>query len=155
MGLLLGKNLLVSYTKDNKDYVIGYATSCELDLGVDTTETSSTSWKQMNETSGDSWKTYTIAKKNWTVSSDHMIDAGMAEFTNIFDLFVSGEEVTIKFGEVKYSSSTTENKTSTFTSYYKGKAIITSLKASGSTDGEATYSITFTGTGAIESAIMS
>jgi predicted secreted protein len=68
MATLQGKNLMLAIGGK----VHGYATACTLDIAVDTTETASTSWKQMSAEGGESWKSYEISKKSWTVSTDNM-----------------------------------------------------------------------------------
>jgi predicted secreted protein len=150
MALLEGKNLLVAIG----DTVWGYATSCSLDITVDTEETSSTTYKQLNSAGEGSWKGFSAAKKSWTASTDHLVGV-MSNFDAAFSAIVAtNPEVTIKFGAVNYKTGTGDNLTHTFEtgSVYTGKAVITSLNISGSTDGEATFSVSFQGTGALTKA---
>jgi predicted secreted protein len=148
--LLEGKQILVAIG----DKVWGYATSATLDVTVDTEETSSTTYKQMNTASDGSWKNFSASKKSWTCSTDHLVgvwDNLDAAFSSIT---AANPEVTIKFGSVSYTAGTGDNMTSKFETgaAYTGKAVITSLNVSGSTDGEATFSVSFQGTGALTKA---
>jgi predicted secreted protein len=151
MGVLKGKNLLLGIGGDPK----GYATSCTLDLSVDTTETASTTYKQMNNSSSGGWKEYEISKKSWTCSSENMTSESMTEYNALFKAFVAGVPVAIQFGAVSYTTSTTDdNNTAKFTTgcIYKGNAIITGLSITGSTEDEVTYSVSLTGTGELTNA---
>jgi predicted secreted protein len=150
MSLLEGKNLLLAIG----DKVYGYATSATLDVTVDTEETSSTTYKQMNTAGEGSWKKFSAAKKSWTCSTDHLVGT-IDNFDAAFSAIVAtNPEVTIKFGSVTYTTGTGDNMTSAFDkgAAYTGKAIITSLNISGSTDGEATFSVSFQGTGELTKA---
>jgi predicted secreted protein len=150
MGVLKGKNLLLGIAGDPK----GYATSCTLDLSVDTTETASTTYKQMNNSSSGGWKEYEISKKSWTCSSENMVSSSMTEYNALFKVFVAGEPVAIQFGAVSYTAGVDENNTAKFTTgcIYKGNAIITGLSITGSTEDEVTYSVSLTGTGELTNA---
>lgn len=145
MGILKGKDLLVSVGTT----VCGYATNCELSIDVDTQETASTSWKQMNNEGSGSWKSFDINKKTWTVSTDSLSAEDLLDFKSMFTSLTSGAEVDIKFGVVTYTAATGDNMTAAFkaNAYYQGKGLVTSLKMSGGTDGEATYSVSIQGTG--------
>jgi hypothetical protein len=150
MSLLEGRNLLIAVG----DTVWGYATSATLDITVDTEETSSTTYKQMNTAGEGSWKNFTSAKKSWTCSTDHLVGT-MDNFGTAFSAIVAeNPEVTVKFGSVTYASGTGDNLAASFEkgAAYTGKAVITSLNISGSTDGEATFSVSFQGTGALTKA---
>jgi predicted secreted protein len=150
MALLEGKNLLIAIG----DKVWGYATACSLDITVDTEETSSTTYKQMNTAGEGSWKGFSAAKKSWSGSTDHLVGV-MSNFDSAFSTIIAeNPEVTIKFGAVTYKAGSDDNMTHTFETgaQYTGTAIITSLNVSGSTDGEATFTVGFQGTGALTKA---
>jgi predicted secreted protein len=150
MGILKGKNLLLSVgLTENGKFVYktyGFATSCELNITVDTTETSSTNF---------SWKEFTVSKKSWTASTDHLVGV-INNFDSVFQTLVADNpEVMIKFGVVDYKSTDADgddNLDESFVlgGYYYGKAIINSLSMSAPEEGEATFSVQMQGTGALK-----
>jgi predicted secreted protein len=154
MATLQGKNLMLAIGGK----VYGYATACTLDIAIDTTETASTSWKQMSAEGGESWKSYEISKKSWTVSTDNMTNTNLEGFDDLFsaitDATVNGK-VAIKFGVIDYTSVKDTDKDGNldvddaFTLTYVGEAVVTSISLTGSTEGEATYSVSLQGTGAL------
>jgi predicted secreted protein len=154
MATLQGKNLMLAIGGK----VYGYATACTLDIAIDTTETASTSWKQMSAEGGESWKSYEISKKSWTVSTDNMTNANLEGFDDLFTAITNAStngKVAIKFGVVDYTTATDTDKDgnldvdSAFKLTYTGDAVVTSISLTGSTEGEATYSVSLQGTGAL------
>jgi predicted secreted protein len=159
MGILKGKNLLLSVgLTENGKFVYktyGFATSCELNITVDTTETSSTNFKQMAASGDGSWKEFTVSKKSWTASTDHLVGV-ISNFDSVFQTLVADNpEVMIKFGVVSYKSTDADGDDNLDESfqlggYYYGKAIINSLSVSAPEEGEATFSVQMQGTGALK-----
>ena len=133
--------------------VIGFATSCELSMSADATETS-------NKDSGNGWATSSITKRSWTMSSDNMyaetVYTGEKTFADLFDAYSNGTELSLVWAptqnvgaavrkpEVQDASGWTQNGTT-----YSGNAIVTSLSATASNDDNATFSVEFTGIGPI------
>ena len=157
MATLQGKNLMLAIGGK----VYGYATACTLDISIDTTETASTSWKQMSAEGGESWKSFEISKKSWTVSTDNMTNTTLEGFDDLFTAITNSAtngKVSIKFGVVDYSTATDTDKDgnldvdSSFKLTYTGEAVVTSISLTGSTEGEATYSVSLQGTGALTKA---
>ena len=149
MGVLKGKNLLLSVNSK----VYGYATSCEISIEIDTEETASTSWKQLNDAGGASWKEFDTNKKSWTLSTDNLSAEGLSDFKEAFNVLVAGQPVDIKFGVVSYATGADEdNLTASFANgtNFIGKAIINSLSLTGSQEGEATYTVSLQGTGELK-----
>lgn len=140
-----GKNLMLSVG----DQIYGFATSCDIDMQVDTKEISSGSYK--HSTASGQWKEYDTERTGWTVNSDHLVSVGLADEQAIFDLMTAGVPVSVSFEEVK-PKTTNPGETGgiekeTTRKGWQGSAIITSLKISAQDGSDATYSVGLQGTG--------
>ena len=131
-NVIMGSDLMVFIgTK-----TIGFATSCSLELSGDATDIS-------NKDFGNGWSSSKITNRSWTVSED------------LFDAYVNGTELTIKWQPTtNYNAAERVNDkpqagwTGAGVSY-SGKATVTSLSASADNGSAGTFSVTFTGIGAI------
>lgn len=133
---------------------IGFATSCSLELSGDATDIA-------NKDFGNGWAASKITNRSWTVSSDAMyaekgdMDNTSESFEDLFDAYVNGTELTIKWQPTtNYNAAERVNdKPSTGWTgkgaSYTGKVIVTSLSANADNGSAATFSVTFTGIGAI------
>ena len=151
MAVLKGQNLLIQIgTK-----VYGYATSCDLDVNVDTKDLSPGNFKQ--QSLDGQWKVFEAGQKGWSVSSEYLVGTDMADVEDLFDVLAQGQEIDIKFALAtkKASVSVEEGTTGALevasgAKGFKGKGIITSFKISAQNESDSTYSINITGTGALE-----
>lgn len=130
--------------------VIGFATSCEIQMSAETSETS-------NKDSGNGWSSAAITKRSWTASSDNLYAesayTGEHTFASLFNYYSNGTPVTLMWSPNQNSAKTTGRVAevedaggwvATGTPF-SGKAIITSLSATASNDDNASFSVEFTG----------
>ena len=149
-NVIMGSDLMVFI--GNK--TIGFATSCSLELSGDATDIS-------NKDFGNGWSSSKITNRSWTVSSENMyaekadMDNTSESFEDLFDAYVNGTELTIKWQPTtNYNAAERVNDkpaagwTGSGVSY-SGKATVTSLSASADNGSAGTFSVTFTGMGAI------
>lgn len=134
--LIKGQDLLIFIGADP----IGYATTCSLEMTMDTIDTS-------NKMSG-AYKTYLVGQMGWTLSSDSMLTFATTAGQSIADLFEAMEArtpVTVKFAKVgaAYAAGVPS---------FTGSALITSLSVQADNGAVATMSVTMTGTGALTKA---
>lgn len=149
MGTLKGKNLMVSI----KGTVYGFATSCDINVDVDTKEVSSGSWK--HSSAKGNWKEYETERTGWTINTEHLVAADMADVDALFGFMTTGDAVDVEYVSVTEASSTSgkaKGETGTLTAGkgWSGKAIITSMKISAQDGSDATYSISLQGTGELK-----
>lgn len=143
-----GKNLMVKVGEK----IIGFATSCSLEVSSDMKDIASFKWQ-----GGDaSWKESDKDKMSWTVSSEHLATITLDDYDTLFQSMCGDEPVTIEFATVALKTPApeagTEGETDTLVLKgisYSGKAYITSLSISAEEGSEVTYSVSFTGTGAL------
>lgn len=136
--IILGTDLMLF--KD--DEALAAATSCQLTINANTLETSS-------KDSGK-WTSNQAAKLSWTASSDNLFT--VADYADLVDTMISREEVELQFSSVSNANSETGVPSSGWTAStdgYKGNAIITSIDANAADGENATYTVNFTGTGAL------
>ena len=129
---------------------IGFATSCEVSLSAETSDTS-------NKDSGNGWSSATVTKRSWTASSDNLyaesVYSGEHTFNTLFTFYSNGTPVTLVWSPNQNAAKTTgripEVETATgwvrVGTAYQGQAIITSLSATASNDDNATFTVEFTG----------
>lgn len=125
-------------------YSFAFATSHSLSISADAVEISS-------KDSGK-WKTNTVNKLSWEISSENLYTT--TSYDELFNLMVSREEFPVFFGVKSEVTDSIEEGSDGWTpneAYtYHGYGIITSLTANAGTGDNATYSVTITGTGALE-----
>jgi len=101
------------------------------------------------------WKTTIVSNKEWSISCDAMYllpDASdTSGWTALFDAFVAGSELTVKF-KIKdaLDSDTTDDVNG-----YSGTAYITTLDIEAPQDNGMTASIEFMGSGALTEIVVS
>lgn len=118
------------------------ATNCKLTLNANTLETSS-------KDSGK-WTSNQAAKLSWTCSSDNLFT--IADYADLMDACIMREEVEIQFSTVQNPDS--ENGVPVdgwqpVANGYKGMAIITSVEMNAPDGDNATYTVSMTGSGAL------
>ena len=137
--IIKGDDLMVF---DNQGKSYAFATSHQLNLSGQTTDT----------TSKDHgiWGSTEISKINWEITSENLYTSDA--YDKLVESMMSREPVKLYFG---LKSQTDPDKTVadgdytnwTTTAGYSGNAFITSLTANANTGENATYSVTFSGTG--------
>lgn len=92
-----------------------------------------------------------ITKISWEITSENLYtDAG---FATMFDKVIAAEPITIRFGIKTETDNTKTVADGDYTNwtcgtvYYEGTAVITSLQANANNGDNASYSVTFTGSG--------
>lgn len=137
-NIILGTDLMLF----KKTKALAAATSCQLTINANTLETSS-------KDSGK-WTANQAAKLSWTASSDNLFT--IEDYTSLVDLMITREEVELQFSTCSNSDSENgvpEDGWTASTDGYKGKAIITSIDANAADGENATYTVSFTGTGSL------
>ena len=138
-GGLNGSELFV-YKASDDSKVVAYATSCTLNIGQDSRDISSKSCA--------GWQEFLEGQRNWTVDVEGLyawtLSGGSAMTNGADDLFTNRittrDSFSIKFGN-------TDSDASTDAHLYTGTAYVTSISMTGGTEDNATYSVTFQGTG--------
>lgn len=126
---------------------IAYATSHTLEISGETADTSN------KDEGGGDWSSQELNLLSWTASSENMYSAdGKGEnFDNLFDLMVAKMPVDAVFAQKQETANEPgENGwTPKAASGYKGKCVITSLSLNAPNGEYATYTVNFTGVGAL------
>lgn len=127
---------------------IAYATAHTLTL---TAETAS-----VNSKDHGIWTGNEVNKRSWEITSENLYTD--EDYSTLFDAWSNGTKLSLVWGKkaeadtVVVADGDAENytakKTGTGTTYWSGNAYITSLTANANTGEKATFSVTFTGTGA-------
>ncbi len=132
---------------------IGFATSHSLSISADTKETSS-------KDSGGKWQTSEVGVLSWTASSENLC-ADTAEgvsYDDLFGMMIARKPITGVFALEGNSTNLAEGKldavkTSGWTpkanNGYTGQMIITSLEKNAPNGENATFTVQFTGVGAL------
>lgn len=132
---------------------IGFATSHTLSISADTKETSS-------KDSGGKWQTSEVGVLSWTASSENLC-ADKAEgvgYDELFAMMIARKPVTGVFALEGNSTDLAENKldavktggrTPKAKDGYTGQMLITSLEKNAPNGENATFTVQFTGVGAL------
>ena len=132
---------------------IGFATSHTLSISADTKETSS-------KDSGGKWQTSEVGVLSWSAQSENLCadEVSGIGYDELFDYMIARKPIEGVFALEGNSTNLDENKldkapTSGWTpktgNGYKGKMIITSLEKNAPNGENATFTVQFTGTGAL------
>ena len=126
---------------------IALATSHTLSISGDTQDTSN------KDEGGGDWASSEVSKLSWTASSENMysLDGAGSNFDDLFDLMVQKEPIAATFS--KKSQTDTDVPAGGWTASkpdYEGKVMITSLELNAPNGEYATYTVQFTGVGALE-----
>lgn len=125
---------------------IAYATSHTLTISGDTQDTS-------NKDEGGDWASNEISKLSWTAQSENMysIDGKGSNFDDLFDIMVAKTPVSATFSKKKETDTDVpETGWTASKPDYEGKVIITSLELNAPNGEYATYTVQFTGVGALK-----
>lgn len=146
--IIKGKDLML-FDKDGHSYA--YATNHTFSL---TAETSDISSKDHGI-----WGAVEVSKYSWEITSENLFTS--ADYDDMFTAMLAGEAVLIRFGLKTTPTGEAEKLVvadgntalpywTSDTTYYEGSAVITSLTANANNGENATYSVTFTGSGPIK-----
>ena len=136
MSNILGTDLMLF--KGGK--ALAAATSCKFTINTNTIETSSKD--------NGKWTSKKAGKLSWNASSDNLF--AMADYADLVALQISREEVSLQFSTVANpdgDNGVSETGWTPTTDGYTGKAIITSIDANAPDGENATYTVSFEGTG--------
>lgn len=126
---------------------IAYATSHTLEISGETADTSN------KDEGGGDWASQEVNLLSWTASSENMYstDGNGENFDDLFDLMIAKTPIEAIFS--KKSSTATDvpegGWTPTTANGYKGKVVITSLSLNAPNGEYSTYTVNFTGVGAL------
>lgn len=144
MSNISGTDLMLFYNGKS----IGGATSHDLDISIETTETTS-------KDTGGKWTTKAGRKISWTVNTSNLFafEASGVAFDTLFTNAIDFVEADIVFTTKADIDATTAPATgwtpSTTETQYTGKVIITKLTVNAPNGDNATYTASFEGTGAL------
>lgn len=134
---------------------IAYATSHTLTL---TAETAS-----VNSKDHGIWTGNEVNKRTWEITSENLFTD--EDYTTLFDAWAAGTKLNLVWAKKAEADNIvvadgdaanyTAKKTGSGTTYWEGSAYITSLTANANTGEKATFSVTFTGTGAFSKTTVS
>ena len=135
--------------------IYGYASDCNFNISTDTTEVSRTKIKR--SVSAGKFKEYESDVNSWDCSSNYVVSDSEDDYLALVSAQLTGEAIDVEFLDVVDAASTgAENKGETGKIEaaktgikMAGKAIITSIQLTASTDGEATFSVNLQGTGTL------
>lgn len=145
--IIEGRDLMffVADTKTGTYKSIAAATNCSIEISLDTKEITT------KDSASGAWQTVTPNKLSWSGSSDNLFEldatADGSSFDTLFDYMTQKKMIYVKFGTGKTftdASGWTLNK-----GMYEGTAIITSLNLTAGADDNASYSVSFSGSGAL------
>lgn len=143
--IIKGRDLMLF---DNDGHAFAFATNHTFSM---TAETSDISSKDHGP-----WGASEVSKFSWEITSENLYTSH--DYDSLFDSMIQGEPINIRFGlKVDPADNSQNPADGTYTedywvsqdSYYKGKALITSLVANANNGENATYSLTLTGVGSI------
>lgn len=126
---------------------IAYATSHTLTISGDTQDTSN------KDEGGGDWASNEVSTLSWTAQSENMysIDGAGSNFDDLFDIMVAKTPVTATFSKkTETAVNVPEGGWTASKPDYEGKVVITSLEPNAPNGEYATYTVQFTGIGALQ-----
>lgn len=126
---------------------IAYATSHTLTISGDTQDTSN------KDEGGGDWASNEVSTLSWTAQSENMysIDGAGSNFDDLFDIMVAKTPVTASFSKkTETAVNVPEGGWTASKPDYEGKVVITSLELNAPNGEYATYTVQFTGIGALQ-----
>lgn len=142
--IIKGKDLMLFDGSNSHSFA--YATNHTLTLSAELATVSSKDHGM--------WDGGEVQKFAWEISSENLYTT--ADFETMFDHWVAGDDITVKFGLKSESLDGIVGESNeywtldTSKTYYQGNAIITSLTANANNGDNATYSITLKGVSKFE-----
>lgn len=142
-SIIKGRNLMCFIGEAASCKAIAYATTHTLSITGETTDISSKDH--------GIYGAVDVNKVTWEISSENLFTT--EDFSTLFNLMTAGTQVTLQWGINKDASLPVDTGTmwtiDQTKGYYTGKAVITSLQVNANNGETATFSVTFTGAGAI------
>ncbi len=126
---------------------IAYATSHTLTISGDTQDTSN------KDEGGGDWASNEVSTLSWTAQSENMysIDGAGSNFDDLFDIMVAKTPVTATFSKkTETAVNVPEGGWTASKPDYEGKVVITSLELNAPNGEYTTYTVQFTGIGALQ-----
>lgn len=126
---------------------IAYATSHTLTISGDTQDTSN------KDEGGGDWASNEVSTLSWTAQSENMysIDGAGSNFDDLFDIMVAKTPVTATFSKkTETAVNVPEGGWTASKPDYEGKVVITSLELNAPNGEYVTYTVNFTGIGALQ-----
>ena len=133
---------------------IAYATSHTLEISADMADTSN-----KDEGAGD-WASQEVNLLNWTATSENLfsVDGEGDNFDDLFDIMIAKTPVKAVFCKKSQADSVTQVPTGGWTEStpsadnptYEGNVVINSLSLNAPNGEYATYTVNFTGVGALQ-----
>ena len=152
MGIIKGKKLMLFVeTSSNVYKSIGYATNHTLSTSASQIDVSH---KDLADAGSGSWVDQDIDQLSWSITSENFY-ANTAEgvtFADLFGYYAAGTTLKVKFAIA--ADSTTGVPTSGWSAptsgfIMSGSVVITSIDVNAPVDDNASFSVTFTGKGAL------
>ena len=126
---------------------IAYATSHTLTISADTQDTSN------KDEGGGNWSANEASTLSWSAQSENMysLDGAGSNFDDLFDIMVAKTPVTATFSKkTETAVNVPESGWTASKPDYEGKVVITSLELNAPNGEYATYTVQFTGIGALQ-----
>lgn len=126
---------------------IAYATSHTLTISGDTQDTSN------KDEGGGDWASNEVSTLSWTAQSENMysIDGAGSNFDDLFDIMVAKTPVIATFSKkTETAVNVPEGGWTASKPDYEGKVVITSLELNAPNGEYVTYTVQFTGIGALQ-----
>lgn len=159
MGIIKGKKLMLFIKKSSTYVSVGYATNHTLSTSASTI---SVSHKDLADAGSGKWDDQDLDTLTWTITTENFYadDAQGITFTDLFGYYSAGTELDIKFSVAANSTSGVPTggwvaPTAQGTYVMSGKVVITSIDINAPVDDNASFSITFTGKGALTAQTLS
>jgi predicted secreted protein len=148
--ILKGTDLMVFVKIASTYKSIGYATNHTLSLGSNATEVST------KDSGGGKWVEQSVQKLNWSMSTENLYsyDQAGGGFNDLFALMVSKSKVDLVFAlEEDFATKPDTVPSGGWTAIdaprYTGSAFITDIQVNAPDGQDASFTATFTGTGAL------
>lgn len=142
-NVILGTDLMLFKKNGETFEALGGATSCKLAVSANVLETSSKD--------NGKWTSKKASKLSWNASTDNLFI--LANYTSLMEAMTSRTPVTLSFAKVSNADSDNGKPEGGWqpdtTTGYTGEAIITNIEANAPDGENATYSVTFEGSGAL------
>lgn len=159
MGIIKGKKLMLFVKKGNSYVSIGYATNHSLSTSASTI---SVSHKDLQDAGSGKWDDQENDTLSWSITTENFY-ANTAEgitFSDLFGYYSAGTVLEVKFGVAADSATGVPTggwvaPTSAGSFVMSGNVIITSIDINAPVDDNASFSVTFTGKGALTAETLS
>lgn len=133
-NILQGSDILISIGASETDKTpVAYATSHSISLSREV--------RDITSKESGIWGDSIAGNISWTASIEALYATDQEGYSEMFDALIAGTEVFVVSGQ--------KASNAIGTTYYKGKAIITSLELTAGTTENLTYSVSLQGTGVL------